>query len=195
MARAHAQRLLAHQHAELADRATKMEDLAGPLHRRIVAYVDELGSGIRDQFREADPQAKSHVTQTTPPKKEAKYWKIQIVRTAREAGFFTNLSEGSWWTRLHLTVLGETLRFVVVIQRVGPGETGVLAVTVFAESVTPHPSEDDERPLPTPLLESTPTDSVTLVFSDDPDARWVEVCELIDSTLAAAVAKFAQQLG
>jgi hypothetical protein len=94
-----------------------------------------------------------------------------------------------------LTVLGETLRFVVATQRVGTGETGVLTVTVFAESVTPRPSEDDERPLPTPLVESTPTDSVTLVFSDDPDARWVEVCELIDNTLAAAVAKFAQRLG
>lgn len=195
VAQAYAHRLRAHQQAELTERATKAEVLAGALHRKVVAYVEELGAGIRDQFREADPQAKSSVTQATPPDKEAKYWQIQIVRTAREAGFFTNLSEGSWWTRLHLTVLGETLRFVVVIQRVGPGETGVLAVTVFAESVTPRPSEDDERPLPTPLIESTPTNSVTLVFSDDPDARWVEVCELIDSTLAAAVAKFAQQLG
>ncbi len=195
VARAHAHRLRAHQQAELTERATKAEVLAGALHKMVVAYVEELGAGIRDQFREADPQAKSPVTQAAPPGEEAKYWKIQIVRTAREAGFFTNLSEGSWWTRLHLTVLGETLRFVVAIQRVGPGETGVLAVTVFAELVTPRPSEDDERPLPTPLLESTPTDSVTLVFSDDPDARWVEVRELIDNTLAAAVAKFAQQLG
>ncbi|MGH3815136.1 MAG: hypothetical protein ACRDUV_22270, partial [Pseudonocardiaceae bacterium] len=102
---------------------------------------------------------------------------------------------GSWWTRLQLVVLGQTLRFVVVIQRVGHGESGVLAVTVFAETVTPRLSEDDDRPLPTPLLRSMPADSVTLVFSDDPDARWVEVCELIDNTLAAAVAKFAQQLG
>lgn len=195
VARAHAQRLRAHQQAELTELATKAEILAEALHARVVAYVEELGVGIRDQFREADPDAKSHVTQATPRDDEAKYWQIQIIRTAREAGFFTNLSEGSWWARLHLTVLGETLRFVVVIQRVGRGETGVLAVTVFAESVTPRPSENDERPLPTPLIESTPTDSVTLVFSDEPDARWVEVCELIDRTLAAAVTTFARQLG
>ncbi len=195
VARAYAQRLRAHQKAELTERATKMEILAEALHGKVVAYVEELGAGIRDQFHEADPQAKASVTQATPQDNEAKYWQIQIVRTAREAGFFTNLSEGSWWARLHLTVLGETLRFVVVIQRVGPGETGVLAVTVFAESVTPRPSENDERPLPSPLIESTPTDSVTLVFNDNPDARWVEVCELIDHALAAAVAKFAQQLG
>ncbi|MGH4009975.1 MAG: hypothetical protein ACRDTH_17790 [Pseudonocardiaceae bacterium] len=143
------------------------------MHKKVVAYLGELGTEIRDQFREADPQAHTSMTDATPPNETAKYWQIQTVRTAREAGFFTNLSKGSWWSRLHLTVLDETLRFVVVIQRVGPGETGVLAVTVFAESVTPRTSEDDERPLPTPLFESTPTDSVTLVFSDDPDARWV----------------------
>jgi hypothetical protein len=84
---------------------------------------------------------------------------------------------------------------VAVIQRVGHGESGVLAVTVFAETVTSPTSEDDDRSLPTPLLRSTPADSVTLVFSDNPDERWGEVCELIDHTLAAAVAKFAQQLG
>lgn len=195
VARAYAQRLRAHQQAELTERATKAAVLAGRLHNKVVAYVEELGAGIRDQFREADPQAKSPVTQATPADQETKYWQIQIFRTAREVNIYTNLSKGSWWTRLHLTVLDETLRFVVVIQRVGPGETGVLGVTVFAESVTPRLSENDERPLPTPLLESTPTDSVTLVFSDDPTARWVEVCELIDRTLAAAVAKFAQQLG
>ncbi|MGH3887236.1 MAG: Fic family protein [Pseudonocardiaceae bacterium] len=195
VARAYAQRLRAHQQAELTERATRAAVLAGRLHKKVVAYVEELGAGIRDQFSEADSQAHSSVTHATPPNERAKYWQIQIVRTAREVNIFANLSEGSWWTRLHLTVLGETLRFVVVIQRVGPGETGVLAVTVFAELVTPRPSEDDERSLPTPLVESTPTNSVTLVFSDDPDARWVEVCELIDNTLAAAVAKFAQQLG
>ncbi len=195
VARAYAHRLRAIQQAELTERATKAEVLAEELHKKVVAYLGELGAEIRDQFREADPQAHSSMADATPPYETAKYWQIQIVRTAREARFFTNLNKGSWWTRLHLTVLGETLRFVVVIQRVGPGETGVLAVTVFAESVTPRTSEDDELLLPTPLIESTPTNSVTLVFSDDPDARWVEVCELIDNTLAAAVAKFASQLG
>ncbi len=195
VARAYAQRLQTHRQAELTERATKTQILAGTLHSKVVTYVKELGAGIRDQFQEADPQAKASVTQATPQDNEAKYWQIQIIRTAREAGFFTNLSAGSWWARLHLTILGATLRFVVVIQRVGPGDTGVLAVTVFAESVTPRPSENDERPLPTPLIESTPTDSVTLVFNDDPDARWAEVCELIDNALAAAVATFAQQLG
>jgi hypothetical protein len=195
VARAYAQRLRALQQAELTERATKAEVLAGELQRKVVVHLEQLGADIRELFREADPKAYSSVVHAEPPDETAKYWQIQIVRTAREVNMFTNLSKGSWWTRLHLVVLDQTLRFVVVIQRVGPGETGVLAVTAFAEALAPRASEDDERPLPTPLFESTPADSVTLVFSDDPDARWREVCELIENTLAAALDSFAQQLG
>lgn len=195
VARAYAHRLHALRHAKLTERATQAEILAGELQKKLVVHLEQLGAGIRDQFREADPKTYSSVNHGEPSSETAKYWQIQIVRTAREVNMFTNLSKGSWWTRLHLVVLDQTLRFVVVIQRVGPGETGVLAVTVFAEALVPRASEDDERPLPTPLFESTPADSVTLVFSDDPDARWREVCELIDNTLAAALDKFAQQLG
>ncbi|MGH3873363.1 MAG: Fic family protein [Pseudonocardiaceae bacterium] len=195
VARASAHRLRVLRQAELTERVTEAEILAGKLHKKVVAYLEQLGDDIRDQFREADPGSYSSVAHAAPPAETAKYWQIQIVRTAREVSMFTNLSKGSWWTRLHLIVLDQTLRFVVVIQRVGPGETGVLAVTVFAEAVAPLQSADDERRLPEPLFESTPADSVTLVFSDDPDARWREVCELIDNTLAAALARFAQQLG
>lgn len=195
VAQAYAHRLRTLQQAELTERASATELLAGQLHEKVIAYLDELGTGIRDHFYEADPQAQSLVNAAKPPDEKATYWRKQIIRTAREVDFFANLTKGSWWTRLHLVVLGQTLRFVTVIQRVGHGESGVLAVTVFAETVTPRTSDDDGRPLPTPLLRSTPTDSVTLVFSDDPDERWGEVCELIDRTLAAAVAQFAQQLG
>ncbi len=194
VARAYAQRLRALQQAELTERATKADDLAGVLHDKIVAYLEELGSGICEQFREADPHARSSIDHAAPPDERAKFWSAQIIRTAREVEFFTNLTKGSWWTRLRLSVLDETLRFVVAVQHVGHGETGVLAVTVFAEALAQRASEDD-RSLPTPLLRFTPADSVTLVFSDDPDARWVEISELIDNTLAAAVARFAQQLG
>lgn len=195
VARAYAQRLRELQQAELTERTTRAEALARELHNKIVVYLEELGSGVRDQFGEADPQARSSIDHASPPDDRARFWSLQIIRTAREVDFFTNISKGSWWTRLHLVVLGQTLRFVVAIQRVGQGETGVLAVTVFAEAVTPRASEDDDRPLPTPLFRSTPADSVTLAFSDDPEARWAEISELIDNTLAAAVARFAQQLG
>lgn len=195
VAQAYAHRLRTLQQAKLTERATATELLAEQLHDRVVTYFEGLGTGIRDQFREADPQAQSSVNAAKPPDEKATYWHKQIIRTAREVDFFANLNKGSWWTRLQLVVFGQTLRFVAVIQRVGHGESGVLAVTVFAETVMPRASDEDDRPLPTPLLRSTPADSVTLVFSDDPEQRWDEVRELIDHTLAATVAHFAQQLG
>jgi len=81
------------------------------------------------------------------------------------------------------------------VRRVRHGDTGVLAVTAFAESLPPRDAEGEDRSLPAPLLRSSPNDSVTLVSSDDPDSRWDEVRALVDTTMAAAVAKFAQGLG
>lgn len=195
VARAYADRLRSRQQATNTERATKAESLADELHTRIVAYLTDLGNRIRDQFREVDPHVQCRVYNAKPPDERARYWRLQLIRTAREVDFFTDLSKGSWWTRLQLVVLSRALRFVAAIQRVGRGETGVLAVTVFAEAIPAPGAREDEETLPIPLFESTPTDSVTLVFSDEPDARWPEVRELIERTLAAALAKFGEQLG
>lgn len=195
VARAYAERLRTLKASGVTQRALEAEVLAKAVHERILAYVDELGQSVRDQFREIDSQAWTSVDSAMPPDSKALFWSAQIIRTAREVDFFTNLTRGTWWTRLHLTVLGHTLRYGAVVQKVGHGETGVLAVTAFAETLPQRDAEDEERPLPQPALRSSPSDSVTLVYGDDSEARWDEICALLDSTLAAAVASFAQQLG
>lgn len=195
VAKAYANRLRTLRAADVAERNERAEALALALHQRIVAYVGELGNGIRDQFGAIDEQSRASVVDAKPGDDRARYWYAQLVRTAREVDFFSNLTLGSWWTRLHLNVLGSTMRYVVAVQRVGHGDTGVLAVTAFAEALPPRDAESEDRSLPAPLLRSSPNDSVTLVFSDDPDARWDEVRALVDTTMAAAVAKFAQGLG
>ncbi len=198
VARAYADRLRALQDADRTDRVDRVdraEALAAALHERIFAHLTTLGDGFRAQFATIDDQTRHGVANAKPPDEQSRYWRAQLVRTARKAGFFTNLSGGSWWSRLNLTVLGSTLRYVVAVQKVGQGDTGVLAVTAFAESPPPRDADNDDRPLPTSLLDVTPNDSVTIVFSDSPDARWPEIEQLIDHTLAAAVPRFAQQLG
>lgn len=80
-----------------------------------------------------------------------------------------------------------------VVQKVGRGETGVLAVTTFAESIGSPTEDGSARPLS--LVESTPDDSVTLIYSDTVDGRWPEICEFLDRTLAAAIARFSTGLG
>ena len=87
-------------------------------------------------------------------------------------------------------MFGQELRYVVAIQRVGRGDTGVLAITAFAEI---PPTDRDTKPVP--LLHPTADDAVTLVYSDAADDRWPDVTELVDRTLTAAVTGFAGTLG
>jgi len=195
VARAYVDRLRVLRAADHTDRVDRAIALADALHERIAAYLGDLGDNVRDQFAPIDEHARSNVVHAAPPDEQARYWYAQLVRTAGEVDFFTNLAQGSWWSRLHLTVDGMTMRYVVAIQRVGHGDTGVLAVTVFAETLPSRTSDTNDRALPAPLLRSTPNDSVTLVFSDEPASRWDEVEDLINRTLAPAVSGFAQQLG
>ncbi|WP_250292433.1 hypothetical protein [Frankia sp. CiP1_Cm_nod1] len=76
----------------------------------------------------------------------------------------------------------------------------MLALTVLAEIVADaEPAPVDEagpggRVLPVQALRPTETESATFVYTDEPEARWPEVAALLDHTLAAALAVFADGL-
>lgn len=127
VAMAYADHLRALQDADRTARVSRAAALAASLHERIREYVRELGDGVRDQFLPVDEQARASVVDAAPPEERSRYWAAQLIRTAREVDFFTNLTAGSWWTRLHLTVLDITMRYVAAVQKVGHGDTGVLA--------------------------------------------------------------------
>ena len=113
-----------------------------------------------------------------------------------------NLVDGSWWTCLNLSALGQTLRYIVAIQKVGGAELGVLAVTPYAEVVEDRyaaPNSSEREPdAPQEFrraFEPTARDCTTLVHSNLPAERWDEIAELIDRTLTAGVMYFADQIG
>ncbi len=193
VARAYADRLRNLVHTANAEQASQTNKLASSIHAQLSIYF----SGVREQFLTAfqsvDPAADVVSYQAAPGESRAGWWRAQLIRTANSVDFYTNLREGSWWTHLKLTVLGQTLRFVVSVQKVGRGETGVLAVTVFAESVDLNAEIDGVRPVQ--LLSPDPDDSVTLVYTDSLDARWPEIASMVDRTLAAAIANFSNGLG
>jgi hypothetical protein len=199
VAQAYVERLLALRETDLAKLATDTNSLATGLAARIADYVESLGGQLERTFAEIDQDARQRVYSAAPPDSRAKWWFAQLVRAARQVDFFTNLTEGAWWTRLHLSALGQTMRFVTAVQKVGQGETGVLAVTMFAERLLPkgEPDEsgDEVSSIPEQLLTLSSDDSVTLVHTDTVEERWQEVADLIDRTLAAAVDKFSRKLG
>ena len=167
--------------------------LAGNVHSRLGEYMRSMSDQFRDAFSSVDPAAEAVVYQAAPGDERAWWWRAQLIRTANAVDFYSNLREGSWWTQLRLSVFDQTLRYVVAVQKVGRGETGVLAVTAFAELAESH--AEAEAPRPTALLTPTPDDSATLVYSDSADARWPEVSDLVDRSLAAAIAGFSNRLG
>jgi Fic family protein len=193
VARAYAERLRDLNADRNEAKSKQTVELADALHRLLIDHLNGVRPQLQDAFRLADSAASVALYEAAPGSEHGSYWRAQLIRTANAVDFYTNLRDGSWWTNLRLLVMGQTLRYVVAIQRVGRGDTGVLAVTVFAESLDQTGEGDEKRP--TKLLHPDPDDSVTLVYGDDANSRWPEVVQLVDRTLAAAIATFSNGLG
>ncbi|UGQ15655.1 Fic family protein [Yinghuangia sp. ASG 101] len=175
-------------------RSESIQALAGAVQNRIEHWLDGMAGQFKQLLTEIDPRAVATVQSATPPDERARFWRWQGVQAARSVDFFANLSDGTWWTRLRLSCLGQELRYLVFLQKVGRGETGVLALTVYAESFAPEPGEVT-RQESRPLVVSTPTETVTWIYTDSPESREENVVEVLDATLAAALHKFTSGLG
>ncbi|MER6015742.1 Fic family protein [Streptomyces bluensis] len=194
VARAYASRLKAREVENQALKAQKVAELAEILHGRLARFMESIAHQVQDAFREFDASTFASVDNATPPNSKAKYWHGQLVHAARLADFYANLSEGSWWVRLHLRLRGSLLRFITAIQKVGRGETGVLALTVFAEVL----SSDTENGAPSLLYRVFEhphiPESVTLIYTDDADTRWDDVHQVVDTALSSAISRFSEDL-
>ncbi|WP_078621321.1 Fic family protein [Streptomyces sp. NRRL WC-3626] len=194
VARAYASRLKAREVADQALKGQAASALATTLHERLTRFLETTSHQVQDAYREFDPSTYASVDRAAPPDPKAKYWHGQLVHAARLADFYSNLSEGSWWVRLHLRLRGSLLRFITTIQKVGRGETGVLALTVFAEVL----SSDTENGAPALLYRVFEhphvPDSVTLIYTDDAETRWEEVHQVVDTTLSTAISRFSEDL-
>jgi len=190
VARAYTDRLLQLRQQADGDKRQSVLALADAVHRRLGRHLATLRTELVGTFTAVDPRATGDVLQSNPGDERAHWWRAQLVDTANAVDFFTNLNDGSWWTRFKIQVFGERLCYVVAVQRMGRGESGFLAVTAFAEM---RSGDHDARPVS--LLDLTADDAVTLVYSDDDAARWPAVSDLVDRTLTAAVTRFAQTLG
>ena len=196
VAKSYVERLRALHEAKNQQKLAATEALAAELHGRITEYLDQLGKELLAQFAPLDPHAQAATFSASPPAPEARWWRAQIIRAANQADFFTNLTQGVWWSHLRLIVQGQTLRYVAVVQKVGRGETGVLALTIFAEAVpSTAPDSEQQGPQFIRLLHATEAETATFTYTEALDARWSEVGQLIDRTLAASIARFAEGLG
>jgi Fic family protein len=197
-----ARRLRELKQASEAEKARSAAILAMDVHARISGYLDEQRNELRPVLRAIDPAARITVRTAVPPQtgatpsdNPARWWRRQLVSAARSIDFYANLAGGFWWTRLKLEALGVRLDYLAAVQKVGHGETGVLAVTVYAELTQPESDETATAVEPEPVLSLVPTDSVTLAYTEDAAERWPEIEALIRRTLRDAANRFADRLG
>lgn len=188
-------RLRDRRRTEDEERSAATEHLAAEVQLLINAELNRLRVELESEFRTVDPRARVNVSQAAPGDQQGHWWRGQIVYTARKVDFFADLSVGTWWTALHVNVLGQALRFLVFVQKVGHGDRGVLAVTSFAEVV----DQDRETSEPGPpqyrrAFEPQARDSVTLVHTNSAQERWHDVAQLIDQTLSTALRFFVDEL-
>ncbi|WP_066374572.1 Fic family protein [Herbidospora mongoliensis] len=195
VAKAYATRLRARELGELKTKADRSVQLANAVHANLLGYFEPFSNDLGNVFKEFDERAGTSVDQAAPPDSKSGYWHGQLVHAANLADFHTNLADGSWWVRLHLRVRGSLLRFITAVQKVGQGETGVLAVTVYGEVLNAATSPGERQELLFRIFEHPNTpDSATLVYTDDAEERWPEIQHLVDDALAVAIGRFSEHL-
>lgn len=193
--RAYAGRLRDLEKAAAAEKADAVRRLAEETHARIAGYLDGQRQELIGSLREVDPSSRVTVFNARPPEDRARWWRRQLIQAARAIDFYANLADGSWWIQLRLDALGERLRYLAAVQKVGHGETGVLAITAYAELAHPESDEAQTAIEPEPALTIGPTDSVTLAYTDDAQERWPEIEDFLRRTLLDATEYFIERLG
>lgn len=174
------------------ERKEKIEAIADSVHMRSVSWLESFANRIQERYSTIDDGARSFVNAGAPPDLKSRWWKRQLIRTARSVDFYANVSNGAWWAQLRLDVLGQRLRYLVFLQKVGHGETGVLTLTIFAEII--EDSGDEAQDTAEQIAISSPTESVTWTYSDEIDAHWDRVEELLDTSLAVVLDRFSASL-
>jgi prophage maintenance system killer protein len=184
-----------HSASGTADRAARASALANALQTKVNDWLEDMKGKIGELLREGvDPRAYSSLRTAAPLSDEAFYWEDQVLAAARSVDFFPNLNAGTWWSRLHVVAFGKKLRYLVFVQKVGSGETGVITLTIYAEMLSSRRQGDVELAAD-PIVVSSPTETVTWTWTDSADHQWANVVEVLDMTLASALAKFTSSLG
>ncbi|ROR65800.1 Fic family protein [Agrococcus jenensis] len=181
------------------ERREGAEALATDLNSKTNELLVETAAELQAVFAEIDPRADVWTDSQQPPSEKSKWWRAEIIRAAREVDFYSNMSDGVWWSKLTARVLERELHYVAVVQRVGHGETGILALTFFAESkVARRDKAGASSQTPQPferLIRLRPSDSVTFLHTDEVEEAWGKALDAINKTLTASVASFLDASG
>jgi len=158
--------------------------------------LTRVAAELKATFTDVDPRTDAWVLHAAPPKEPAHHWRREIIRAAKEVDFYTNLQDGTWWALLNLKLLDSAIRYGVVFQKVGFGESGIAALTFFAETYLPQDArvEADGSFTSEVLLRLRPSDGVNFLHTDEVESVWPRVESAINQTLTASIKNYLERV-
>ena len=183
VARAFAQSLERKRHEEAEQKELAVHIRASQLHGRMGAWFNENEDSLRQIFADRTLTVSAWGAEATPDDRRTNYWRRQIIKTARRAEHFADLSSSTWWTMLGVRVNGYQMRFVASIHHVGSRRTGVMAITSFGEIRI----QDEETSAHEDIFVETSWDAFTFTHDEEVEDRAGELYEWLDQSLTVAL--------
>ncbi len=182
VARYHARKLRFQDQERTEQRERAVHIRARQIHGQIGDWFQNVGTDLKSVYAEQGRTVQQWTDQIDPDHERAKWWRRQIIRSAKKAEHYADLSSDTWWTALSLTINGLQLRFVASIHHVGSPRTGVMAVTTCG--VIRHLTQEDGPPETTDV--DTSWDAFTFSHDEEVEDRAGELNDWLDHSLAAA---------
>ena len=156
---------------------------AHQFHGFICDWLREARFDLAAEFSEVEQKVEVRTDQATPIDRRARWWRREIVRTAKRAEHYAYLKPRPWWSMLRMTVGGARLRFVTSIHHVATAYTGVMAITSFGKIriLGEEPSATRE------IFVETSWEPFTFSYHEDIGDRLDELHDWLDRSLAVAL--------
>ncbi len=174
------------EEAEHKERAVLIR--ADQLHGQIQAWFEETSNDLVGVFVKEGTPVSIWTDQASANDSRSKWWRHQIIRTAKQAEHYADMSN-AWWAMLKVRVDGFQLRFVTSIHHVGSRRTGVMAVTSFGDIRIP----DEEASTHEDTFVSTSWDAFTFTYDENVEDRSGELYEWLDQSLTVALRELMRQ--
>ena len=189
VARAFARRLDRKQHEEAERLELAAHIRARQLHGRIEDWLEKAGDDLTGVFDEEGRTVRVDTDEAVPDDPRSKWWRYQIIESAKRAEHLADLSSDTWWTMMRVAVNGLQLRFVTSIHHVGSPRTGVMAITSFGDVRI----LSEETPSHKETFVQTSWDAFTFSHDEDVEDRADELYEWLDQSLAVALQELSRR--
>lgn len=159
---------------------------ADRLHDHIWHCLREACFDVDREFADAGQKARVWTDRPAHHDRRDRWWRREIIRTARAAEHYACFKPRAWWSLLGLSVNGVDLRFVTSIHHVASAYTGVMAITSFGRIRI----RGAESSIPDGIFVETSWEPFTFCHTDVVEDRVEELWDWLDQSLAMAIRKF-----